>query len=128
MSKPLLSNADIKGMSKEAVRDFYEALITTGQLLYRPWEKSTEKMQKQLDRLWDKNHLMTYKEAAMLYGLSYQTIRVYVCNGIIKSFMDGAVPRITHAAMQDYLKGKKIGGRRTRAQIQQQLLAESSSQ
>lgn len=53
---------------------------------------------------------MTMREAAWMYGYTYQTVRIYVADGMIRTCGRGHRRRITHAAMRAYIRGKKLPG------------------
>lgn len=63
---------------------------------------------------------LTYREAAMLYGLTYETMRSYISRGLIRS--NGRAPNkwISHAAMRRYFLNRGRGGRPRKALVQAQ--------
>lgn len=66
-------------------------------------------------RLWNEDALLTYRQAGLLYGFTYQTIRHYVSIGAIKTVGEGHYrKRITHAAMREYEATIAVHGRRRR--------------
>ena len=69
-------------------------------------------------RLLDRQRPMTYREAAMVYGYTYMTIRHYACKGQIETIGDPRNKRITHAAMENFLYAKKKGGRPRKAETE----------
>lgn len=62
------------------------------------------------------HHRLTYREAAWLYGYSYQTIRWLVGEKRLRTVGRGAQRLITHAAMRQYITTKGHGGRPRAAQ------------
>lgn len=54
--------------------------------------------------------LMTYHECAWYYGYEYGTIRTLVALGRLRVCGRPSDRRITHAAMQAYLRGKRMKG------------------
>lgn len=50
----------------------------------------------------NEQYLMTYKEAAEIYGYSYQSIRTYVAQRRLGVVHTNRGPRLTHASMRAY--------------------------
>lgn len=77
------------------------------EMLSPPVRKLVEKElpaieQRIMDAKWHPDYLMTYKEAGELYGYTYQTMRHYVFQGLIKKLETEHGIRFTHAAMKAY--------------------------
>lgn len=58
---------------------------------------------------------LTQREAAWYYGYSYQTIRHYVAEGVLKARRSGRFVKLTHAEMRRHLRTKKPTGSPRRA-------------
>ncbi len=67
------------------------------------------------------DRLLTYREAARLYGLTYMTIRCYVSEGrLTPHYLNGhkGSPRLTHGEMRRMLAERRAGGRRSKAEVE----------
>lgn len=64
---------------------------------------------------------LSYMEAAWLYGYQYNTIRLIVCKGLLRTVGRNPKRRITHAAMRAFLASRKKTGAPRKALTEAQL-------
>jgi hypothetical protein len=90
-------------------------MITTVQLadLSAPLQ---EKVLSELRRALSKeDRWLSYREAAWLYGYTYQTIRHHVCHGKLRPKYRAGQPMLRHSDMRRMIARKKVAGSPRRA-------------